>query len=410
MPSYIPPVRGAEFKFPMNLVSQADTDVFKETVTLAAGDIQVSKDGGQYANLATFPPTEIDLASGADSGTLWVVLTAAEMTADIITVLFRDAAGAEWQSAQATINTSAQTLDTTDAAVDAVATTIGVAGAGLTAVPWNAAWDAEAQSEATDALNAYDPPTNAEMEARTILAAGYFDPAVDAVANVTAVGSVAGAVGSVAAGGITADSIAADAIDADALAATAIAKIQAGLALEATAQSILTDTGTTLDNLVDDLESRLTATRAAYLDNLAGGAVAMEATLAGQNDLLSAQVQAAAAAAITAANVATATDVTTVEAKVDSILADTGTDGVVVAPASKTGYALSDAGVDGVLDEVVKGTYTLRQMISLIAAAFGKVSGAGTTTLTFRHVDDSGDAMVAVVDSSGNRTSVTFTP
>ena len=134
MPSYIPPVRGAEFKFPMNLISQADTDVFKETVTLAAGDIQVSKDGGQYANLATFPPTEIDLASGADSGTLWVVLTAAEMTADIITVLFRDAAGAEWQSAQATINTSAQTLDTTDAAVDAVATTIGVAGAGLTAL------------------------------------------------------------------------------------------------------------------------------------------------------------------------------------------------------------------------------------------------------------------------------------
>lgn len=41
---------------------------------------------------------------------------------------------------------------------------IGVAGAGLTAIPWNAAWDAEAQSEATDALNAYDPPTKAELD------------------------------------------------------------------------------------------------------------------------------------------------------------------------------------------------------------------------------------------------------
>lgn len=42
---------------------------------------------------------------------------------------------------------------------------IGTAGAGLTAVPWNAAWDAEVQSECTDALNAYDPPTNTEMTA-----------------------------------------------------------------------------------------------------------------------------------------------------------------------------------------------------------------------------------------------------
>jgi hypothetical protein len=51
---------------------------------------------------------------------------------------------------------------------------IGTAGAGLTeagatgdhltAVPWNAAWDAEVQSEVTDALNAYDPPTKAELD------------------------------------------------------------------------------------------------------------------------------------------------------------------------------------------------------------------------------------------------------
>ncbi len=41
---------------------------------------------------------------------------------------------------------------------------IGTAGAGLTAVPWNAAWDAEVESEATDALNAYDPPTKAELD------------------------------------------------------------------------------------------------------------------------------------------------------------------------------------------------------------------------------------------------------
>lgn len=41
---------------------------------------------------------------------------------------------------------------------------IGAAGAGLSAVPWNAAWDAEVQSEVTDGLNAYDPPTKAELD------------------------------------------------------------------------------------------------------------------------------------------------------------------------------------------------------------------------------------------------------
>lgn len=50
---------------------------------------------------------------------------------------------------------------------------IGAAGAGLTAVPWNASWDAQVESEVTDALNAYDPPTNAEFEARTIASADY---------------------------------------------------------------------------------------------------------------------------------------------------------------------------------------------------------------------------------------------
>lgn len=60
---------------------------------------------------------------------------------------------------------------------------IGAAGAGLTeaggtgdqftAIPWNAAWDTEVESEVADALAVYDPPTNAEMEARTLLAAAY---------------------------------------------------------------------------------------------------------------------------------------------------------------------------------------------------------------------------------------------
>lgn len=74
---------------------------------------------------------------------------------------------------------------------------IGAAGAGLTAVPWNAAWDAEVQSEAADALTAYAP-------------------------------AVAGSAMTLASGAITAAVIATDAIDADAISADAVAEIAAG--------------------------------------------------------------------------------------------------------------------------------------------------------------------------------------
>ena len=49
------------------------------------------------------------------------------------------------------------------AAIEAQTDDIGAAGAGLTAIPWNAAWDAQVESEVADALAVYDPPTNAEL-------------------------------------------------------------------------------------------------------------------------------------------------------------------------------------------------------------------------------------------------------
>jgi hypothetical protein len=59
----------------------------------------------------------------------------------------------------------AQAKADVNAEVDsAIADVIGSAGAGLSAVPWNAAWDAEVQSECADALIAYDPPTKAEQD------------------------------------------------------------------------------------------------------------------------------------------------------------------------------------------------------------------------------------------------------
>lgn len=83
---------------------------------------------------------------------------------------------------------------------------------------------------------------------------------------------------------------------------------------------------------------------------------------------------------------ATATALATVDTVVDAILLDTGTDGVVVATASKTGYALSSAGVQAIWEY---STRTLSSFGTLIAdmwayatrtlTSFGSIAGAVAT-------------------------------
>ena len=73
----------------------------------------------------------------------------------------------------------------------------------------------------------------------------------------------------------------------------------------------------------------------------------------------------------------------------------------------------ADAGAeiaDAILDEVVVGSYTMRQLLKVMAAAMaGKATGGGTTSVTFRGVDDTSDVIVATVDANGNRSAVTLT-
>lgn len=64
----------------------------------------------------------------------------------------------------ATAGKMANQVDEIRTDTEDIQTKIGVAGAGLTGIPWNAAWDAEVQSECADALVAYDPPTKAELD------------------------------------------------------------------------------------------------------------------------------------------------------------------------------------------------------------------------------------------------------
>lgn len=76
---------------------------------------------------------------------------------------------------------------------------------------------------------------------------------------------------------------------------------------------------------------------------------------------------------------------------------------------TKTGYALSASGIDDILDEIVEGTLTMRQILRLaLAALCGKSAGGGTVTLTFRDNADGKDRITATVDAGGNRTAVTL--
>ncbi len=59
------------------------------------------------------------------------------------------------------------------------------------------------------------------------------------------------------------------------------------------------------------------------------------------------------------------------------------------------------------LGTAADGSLTIGQAFKIMLSALaGKVSGAGTTTITFRDVSDTKDRIVATVDENGNRTAV----
>ena len=161
-----------------------------------------------------------------------------------------------------------------------------------------------------------------------------------------------------------------------------VASEQADTALvsevKAETASILEDTGT------DGVVVASLAT-----DSITAAALKADAVTEIQNGL-------ATAAALTTIS----DEIAAVKAETASILEDTGTDGVV----------LTAGAVDAILDEVVVGTYTMRQLLTVFASALaGKLSGGGTTTLTFRGINDASDVIVATVDANGNRSDLTIT-
>lgn len=200
------------------------------------------------------------IASGtADSGSTTTVVDAERTEADTdywkgAAILFTSGTISGQSRLITGFNAATDTITFTPAVTQAVGTNtyeihrdVDGAGAGLTAIPWNAAWDAEVQSEAADALVAYDPPTGAELDT---VSAKIGTPAgasvsVDVAAVKTDTATTLGRViGTLAAG--THNPQGGD--NFARLGAPAGASVSADIAaVKADTAAVLVDTGTTLD-------------------------------------------------------------------------------------------------------------------------------------------------------------------
>lgn len=116
----------------------------------------------------------------------------------------------------------------------------------------------------------------------------------------------------------------------------------------------------------------------------------------------------------TLATLATQALLTTVAGYLDTEIAaiKARTDLIPASPAAVgSAMTLNAAGVDLILDDVVDGAYTLRQVLRLYASAMtAKCSGLGTATAVFRDISDTKDRITATVDADGNRSAVVLDP
>jgi len=185
-------------------------------------------------------------------------------------------------------------LTTIDGNVDAVlvdTAVIGALGAGLTGIPWNAAWDAQVQSECADALTAYDPATHtelvAEIDAVQTDISNLNDPTAAAIADQVWLETLADHSGS---SGSTAEALNAAGAAGDPWATALPGAYGAGSAGKIIGDNINAPLDT-IDTVVDAIK--------AVTDNLPNGGALTD--------------------------LATSTALATVDLNVDAILVDTGT-------------------------------------------------------------------------------------
>lgn len=108
MTSYVPPVKNGASGWIgyVSLAPRVPTGTWQSNPTLATGDVKVSIDGGALANLGTLPAV-----TPASSKLVKITLSQAEINGDNITIIFSDAAGAEWCDLTVPLQTVTRQID-----------------------------------------------------------------------------------------------------------------------------------------------------------------------------------------------------------------------------------------------------------------------------------------------------------
>ena len=135
-------------------------------------------------------------------------------------------------------------------------------------------------------------------------------------------------------------------------------------------------------------------------------------TLAVSNGALSAGVQAVASSSMSISGIALLGGIIPVTASASCVLTPSVTLTAFAFMEAEAGGAtpLSPEGLAAELldNQDIETGYSTRESLRLILSALvGKVSGAETTTVTIRDINDTINRIVATVDANGNRTSVT---
>jgi hypothetical protein len=326
------------------LVDAGAVDFESTPVSFAAGDTQISKDGGAFANCSNNPVHE-------GNGIYSLALTSTEMEAAVVVVTVIDSATKTWEDQAIVIDTYGNA--SAQHAIDLDSTF-------LTA--------AEVNAEVDQALADYDPPTAAELTAGLAalndLSAAQVNAEVDqALADYdppTAAELTAGlaALNDLSAAEVNAE---VDQALADYDGPTA-AELTAGLA--ALNDLSAAQVNAEVDQALADI----------HLDHLLAAAYDPDSKPGNAAGLWNQLIES------------------------DSGVARYSENALEQGPGGASSLALST---------VVEGSLTFGEIMKILLAAFaGKSAGGGTSTITFRNQADDTDRITATVDSAGNRTAV----
>jgi uncharacterized LabA/DUF88 family protein len=128
-----------------------------KTVTLAAGATFTVASGDNISFMVpSLQPTTwgrtLDVSSGGEAGVDWNNIGSPTTTQNLSGTTVKTATDVETKIGTPSNLGGGATLAANLSDIEAQTDDIGAAGAGLTAIPWNANWDAEVQSEVQDAL------------------------------------------------------------------------------------------------------------------------------------------------------------------------------------------------------------------------------------------------------------------